>query len=191
MADQDGHAQVLETTSVANPTVFDPQLIHAENLFAITLSPKEIGVTFEGADDVVAVDLRQDPLFFAPDAGAVGPGGLADAGVEEVAPVLAVVVLEGGHVVLDVEEAAGLGAVDDLVQGVGLGGGRHVAVEGDVLGGEVVAVGGVVAVGVVADVLAAFRGGAFDGGEMGFGGGWVWGSGVLEFDGEGGGLEER
>lgn len=41
---------------------------------------------------------------------------------------------------LDVEEVAGLGSVDDLVEGVGLGGGR-VGVEGDVLGGEEVAVG--------------------------------------------------
>ncbi|RYQ98299.1 hypothetical protein Ahy_B08g094347 [Arachis hypogaea] len=66
-------------------------------------------------------------------AGAVGPGGAADAGIEEVAPVLAVELLEGGHVVLDVEEAAGLRAVNDLIEGVGLGGGR-VGVEGDVAG---------------------------------------------------------
>lgn len=38
-----------------------------------------------------------------------------------------------GHVVLDIEEAAGLGAVHDLVQGVGLGGGERVGVEGTYL----------------------------------------------------------
>ncbi|PQM37654.1 hypothetical protein Pyn_18395 [Prunus yedoensis var. nudiflora] len=95
-----------------------------------TLSPEEIGVIFEGGD----------PLLLAPDAGALGPGGLADAGVEEVALVLAVVVLEGGHVVLDIEKAAGVGSVDDLIKGVGLGvddGSRgKVAVEGDVVGRE-------------------------------------------------------
>ena len=149
---------------MADSAVFDPQIVHAEELFAETLGPEEVGVSFEGGDDVVVVDLREDPLFFAPDAGAVGPGGLADARVEEVAPVLAVEALEGVHVVLDVEEATGLGAVDDLVERVGLrrGGGR-VGIERDVFGREeVVVVGSIDAAGLVADVLvggAAMLGG--------------------------------
>ena len=150
---------------MADSAVFDPQIVHAEELFAETLGPEEVGVTLEGGDDIVVVDLGEDPFFFAPDAGAVRPGGFAHARVEEVAPVLAVETLEGIHVVLDVQEAAGLGAVDDLVERVGLrgGGGGGVGVEGDVLGREeVVVVGRIDAAGLVADVLvggAAMLGG--------------------------------
>lgn len=113
------------------------------------------------------MDLREDPLLLAPDAGAVGPGGLSDAGVEEGAPVLTVEALESGHVVLDVEEAAGLGPVHDLIEGVGLRRGG-VGVEGHVLGGEeVVVVRRIHAAGFVADVLicgAALLGGGGGGG---------------------------
>lgn len=104
---------------------------------------------------------------------------------------------------LYVKEAAGVGPVDYLVEGVGLGGGggRWVSVEGNVTGGEVVGVGGVVTASLVANVVVRVLGGgggrrggggdAFDGGgEMGFG--WrVAGSGVLGFEGERGRLEER
>lgn len=51
---------------------------------------------------------------------------------------------------LDVEEAAGLGAVDDLVEGVGLGGERR-SVEGDVACGEILELR--TAASLVADVL--------------------------------------
>lgn len=119
---------------MADPAVFDPQIVHAQKLFAETLSPEKVRVSLESADDVVVVDFGEYPFLLAPDAGAVGPGGLADAGVEEGAPVRTVVALEGLDVVADVEEAAGLGAVDDLVEGVGFGGGR-VGVERDVFGG--------------------------------------------------------
>lgn len=160
---------------MADPAVFDPQIVHAQKLFAETLSPEKVRVSLESAHDVVVVDFRENPFLFAPYAGAVGPGGLAHARVEEGAPVLAVVALEGLDVVADVEEAAGLGAVDDLVEGVGFGGGR-VGVEGDVFGGEAVVVGDIVAAGLVADVLvsgAAVFGdvGGFDGevGWFGFG----------------------
>ncbi|CAB4283921.1 unnamed protein product [Prunus armeniaca] len=92
------------------------------------------------------------------DAGALGPGGLADVGVEEVAPVFAVVVLEGGLVVLDVEEDAGVGLVDDLIKrvGLGVGGGSRgrVGVEGDVVGREIMGVGCVVVASFVATVAA-------------------------------------
>lgn len=55
---------------------------------------------------------------------------------------------------LDVQEAAGSAAVDDLVEGVGFGGGGcRGGVEGDVFGGEALeVVGGAVAAGFVADV---------------------------------------
>ena len=162
LANEHGHAEILEAAGVAYSAVFDPQLVHAEKLFAETLGPEEVGVSLEGGDDVIVVDLGEHPLLLAPDAGAVGPGGPADAGVEEGAPVLAVEALEGGHVVLHVEEAAGLGAVHDLIEGVGLRRGG-VGVEGHVLGGEeVVVVGRIHAAGLVADVLvcrAALLGG--------------------------------
>ena len=66
----------------------------------------------------------------------------------------------------DVEEAAGARAVDDLVEGVRLGGGG-VGVEGDVNGGEAMGVSGGVAAGLIADVL--IRGAAVGG--FGSGGG--------------------
>lgn len=53
---------------------------------------------------------------------------------------------------LNVEEAAGAATVDDLVEGVGLGGVRG-GVERDVLGGEAVVVEGGLAAGFFADVL--------------------------------------
>lgn len=73
---------------------------------------------------------------------------------------------------LDVEEAAGLGAVDNLVEGVGLSGGGRVCVKGDILGGESVGVGGVVAAGLIADVLV---GGAAGLGDYGLRWGWLRG----------------
>lgn len=108
---------------------------------------------------------------------------------------------------LDVEEAAGVGSVDDLIErvGLGVGGGSRgrVGVEGDVVGGEMVVVGCVVAASFVANVVVGVvggrrrrrrlwnewlwwggggGGGAFDGGggEMGLG----WGVGVLGFEEE-------
>lgn len=84
---------------------------------------------------------------------------------------------------LNIEEAARLGAIDDLVEGVGLGGGCG-GVEGNVLSGEMVPVREVVAAGLVANVLvggasvllrlvlgpggwwSGGRRGAFDGGEV-------------------------
>ncbi|CAB4319929.1 unnamed protein product [Prunus armeniaca] len=102
--------------------------------------------------------LNHDPLLLAQDNEALGSSGLADAGVKEVAPVFAVVVLEGSHVVLDVEEAAGVGSVDNLIEGVGLGVGSgsrgRVGVEGDVVGREMVGVGCVVIVSFVTTVAA-------------------------------------
>lgn len=74
---------------------------------------------------------------------------------------------------LDVEEAAGSGSINDLVERVGFGVER-VGIEGDVLGGEAMMVG--VAAGFFADV---FIGGAtvFDegrrGNDVGGGEGWV------------------
>lgn len=117
---------------------------------------------------------------------------------------------------LDVEEAAGVGSVDDLIEGVGLGVGGgsrgRVGVEGDVVGGEMVVVGCVVAASFVANVVVGVvggrrrrrrlwnewlwwggggggGGGAFDGGggEMGLG----LGVGVLGFEEEIGRLQER
>ncbi|CAL8164433.1 unnamed protein product [Prunus armeniaca] len=116
------------------------------------------GVTFEARYDIVTVYLGYDSLLLAPDAGALGPGGLANVGVEEAAPVFAVVVLEGGLVVLDVEEAAGVGLVDDLIKrvGLGVGGGSRgkVGVEGNIVCREIVGVGCVVVVSFIATVAA-------------------------------------
>ncbi|CAL8164448.1 unnamed protein product [Prunus armeniaca] len=108
--------------------------------------------------DIVTVYLGYDSFLLAPDAGTLGAGGLADVGVEEVAPVFAVVVLEGGLVVLDVEEDAGVGLVDDLIKrvGLGVGGGSRgrVGVEGDIVGKEIMGVGCVVVASFVATVAA-------------------------------------
>ena len=149
---------------MADPTVFNPQIIHAQKLFAITLSPEKVRVSLESRHDIGVVDLREDPFFLGPDAGAVRPRGLADAGIEEVAPVLAVVGFQGGDIVLDVEQPAGSRAVHDLVEGVGLVGGlvRWVRVERDVLGGEEVGVRWVVAASLVADVFVEWAAGFGD-----------------------------
>lgn len=89
---------------------------------------------------------------------------------------------------LDIEEAAGSAAVDDLVEGVGLGV-LWVGVERDVLGGEaLVVVGGAVAASFFADVFvggsAVFEVGLWRrwGGGIGGGGG---------FDAEVMGVESR
>ena len=103
---------------MADPTVFHPQVVHPEERFAEPLGPEEVRVSFEGRHDVVVVDLGEDPLFLGPDSGAVGPLGFPDARVEEAAPVSSVVGPQGVEVVLDVEQAAGFAAVDDVVEGV-------------------------------------------------------------------------
>lgn len=196
MADEDCHAQVLEASGVADPAVLDPQIVHAQKLFAETLSPEEVGVPLERADDVVVVDLGEDPFLLAPHAGSVGPGGAAHARVEEAAPVRAIELGQGLHVVLNVQEATGAAAVDDFIERVRLGR-CEARVERDVLGGEVVR-RGAVAPGLVPNVLiggagsdwrrrllswrrAIVCGGIECGGGAGYGergrvafGGWVW-----------------
>lgn len=142
---------------MTNPTVFHPKIVHFEKLFPEPLRPEEIRVTFECRNDVVVVDLGEHPLFLGPDSGAVGPLGFPDAGVEEVAPVSSVVAPQGVEVVLDVEQAAGFAAVDDFVEGVGLGGAGG-SVERDVSGGEGIRGGGALETCVVADgVLGSAR----------------------------------
>ncbi|KAI3728793.1 hypothetical protein L6452_17436 [Arctium lappa] len=54
--------------------------------------------------------------------------------------VISVEFLQGVYVVLDIEESARTGSVDDLVEGVGFGA-VWIGVEGDVFGGDVVAFG--------------------------------------------------
>ena len=171
MTDQNSHAQILETPSVADPTVFDPQLAHAQKLFAITLSPEKVRVSFESRNDVVATDLGEDPFLLGPHPGAIGPRGLADARVEEVAPVLAVVVFQGVHVVLDIKEATRSRAIDDLVERVRFVVviGRWVWIERHVFGGETVGVSWVAAASLVADVFISGAAGFGDG--YGF---WLW-----------------
>lgn len=122
--------------------LLDPEVVHpAEVLPAEALRPEEVGVALEEGDDVVRVNLREHEFLLGPDPGAVGPGGAADAGVEEVAPVGAREARECLHVVADVEEAAGAGAVDDLVErvalvGVAIGGrGERLVPRREVVGG--------------------------------------------------------
>ncbi|KAK4423634.1 hypothetical protein Salat_1946300 [Sesamum alatum] len=138
LANQNSHPQILETAGMANPPVFDPQIIHPEDFLAESLGPEEIGVTFEHADDVIIVDFGQDPFFLGPDAGAVKPFGGADAGIEQGLLVIAIVLFECFHVVLDVEEAAVTAVVHDVVEGVGFRGGGigGDGVERDILGRE-------------------------------------------------------
>jgi hypothetical protein len=121
LADEHGHAEVLEGAGVGDAAVLDPEVVHSVKVLAAeALRPEEVGVALEEGDDVVRVDLREHELLLGPDARAVGPGGAADAGVEEVAPVGSRKPSERLHVVLDVEEAAGAGPVDDLVERVAL-----------------------------------------------------------------------
>lgn len=129
-----------------------PQIIHPQKLFPITLGPKEVRITLESTNNIVAINFGEDPFFLGPNPGSVRPGGLTYARIEEGFPVLTIVFLESGHIMLNVEEAAGAATVDDLVEGVGLGGVRG-GVERDVLGGEAVVVEGGLAAGFFADVL--------------------------------------
>ena len=95
---------------------------------------------------------------------------------------------------LDVEEAAGLGAVDDLVEGVGLSGERR-SVEGDVACGEILELR--TAASLVADVLIGAA--VFLWRSSGRGSGWGGASdGGVRFEGGfrvgrkvGGGVEKR
>ena len=195
---------------MGDAAVLDPEVVHpAEVLAAEALGPEEVGVALEEGDDVVGVDLREHELLLGPDPGAVGPGGAADAGVEEVPPVGARVAGQRVHVVAHVEEAPRAGAVDDLVERValvGIAAGRRG--EGLVPGREALH-GAPEPRGLLADVLlrgAAVLGGR--GGRVGGGaaraagagreaevgaaadgppvGGRVAGVGVQEEEGEGG-----
>ncbi|KAF1859235.1 hypothetical protein Lal_00009819 [Lupinus albus] len=104
---------------------------------------------------------RKNPFLFTPHSRAIRPSSLTHARVKERAPILAVVALEGTNIMADIKEATGLGAVDDLIKGVGLSGGR-ICIERNVLGGEKVVVV-VVTASLVADVLVG--GAAVFGGE--------------------------
>ena len=64
-------------------------------------------IDFEGADDVVTVDLGMYPLLLGPDAGVVRPGDLSYAGVERKAQVLAIILLESVEIMADAEEVFG------------------------------------------------------------------------------------
>ena len=103
---------------MAVAALLHPQVIHAEHLAAVAVSPEEVGVALEHGDDVVVRNSGEDPLLLAPHAGAVRPDGLADALVKESLPVLRRVDGKGLHVVLDIEETAVLAPVDDVVDGV-------------------------------------------------------------------------
>jgi hypothetical protein len=136
--------------------MFNPQLIHLKEVFTKPFSPEEIRVALKGTDNIITRNLRQDPFFLGPHTGTIRPSGLANARVEEGTPVGARKGFEGGDVVLDIEEAARLGSVDDLVEGVGLCVGDRVSVERDIFGGEVLVlwwVCEVLAAGFVANVV--------------------------------------
>ena len=152
LADEDGHAEVLEASSVADPAVLHPKVVHGEELFPEPFGPEEVGVAFEGANDVVGVDLRENPLLLAPHAGTVRPRRPPHARVEERAPVRAVEPRECLHVVLHVEEPAGAAPVHDLVQAVPFLG-VEPRVEGNVASREAMAVAGAAAASLVLDIL--------------------------------------
>ena len=100
-------------------TEFHPEVIDADD-FAEAFGPEEVGAAFVKGDDVLVVDLGEDPFFLAPDAGAVGPHGGFVAVFEEFHPALGIASGELLEVVLDFEEGVALAAlVDDLIEGVG------------------------------------------------------------------------
>jgi hypothetical protein len=45
--------------------VLDPDVLDSQELFVETLGPKKIGVTLEGADDVVVVNLPTQSFNFS------------------------------------------------------------------------------------------------------------------------------
>jgi hypothetical protein len=96
--------------------MFNPQIIHFKKLLAKPFSPEEIRVAFKSTDNIITRNFRQDPFFLGPDTGSIWPSRLANARVEEGTPVGAREGFEGGEVVMDIKEAAGLGAVDDIVE---------------------------------------------------------------------------
>lgn len=88
LADKHGHAQVLKAARVAVAALLHPQVRHVERLAAEALRPEQVAVALKHGDDVLVAQLRQNPLLLAPHAGAEGPGGGADARVEQRAPVV-------------------------------------------------------------------------------------------------------
>ncbi|KAF2301014.1 hypothetical protein GH714_019271 [Hevea brasiliensis] len=93
---------------MADPTMLDPQIVHVQKLLPISLRPKQIRVPFKGANNIIARYLRQNPLLLRPNSGSVRPSGLPNPGIEECTPVRTREGLEGGDVMLNVEEATGL-----------------------------------------------------------------------------------
>ena len=96
---QHRHAEVLEGPAVGVAAELDPEVVHADHL-AEALGPEEVRAALVERDDVVVVDLRQDPFLLAPDAGAVGPLGGLVAVLEELHPRLGAAVGQRLHVVL-------------------------------------------------------------------------------------------
>jgi hypothetical protein len=98
LGDEHRHAEVLEGPAVGIAAKLQPEIVHSHDL-AEPLGPEQVRAALIERDDVLVGDLRQDPLFLAPDARAVGPLGGLVAVLEELHPRFGTAVGQGLHVV--------------------------------------------------------------------------------------------
>src|SRR5262249_15990849 len=113
LGDQDRHAEVFEGATMGVAAEFDPELVDADH-FSKAPGPEEVCAALVKRDNVLVVNFGENPLLFAPDAGADRPLVAFIALFEKLFPAGGVALAQGGEVVLDFEQgAAFLAMVDD------------------------------------------------------------------------------
>src|ERR1051325_9878207 len=97
-------------------TLLDPQVFDVK-LFAVTIGPVKIRISFERRDDVFVIDERHDPFLFGPDTRAVRVLILPVTIIEQLDPGRRSSCFESLHVVTDFEQVAAIrAAIDNLEQ---------------------------------------------------------------------------
>ena len=81
----------------------NPELVHTDH-FSEALRPKQIGAAFVDGNDILVINLRQNPFFLAPDARAVRPLIAFVALLEKLLPGSGITLGQSGGIVLDFEE---------------------------------------------------------------------------------------
>jgi len=112
LRDEHRHAEVLERTAVRVAAELDPQVVHAHDL-PEAFGPEQIRAAFVKRDDVVILDLGQNPFLLAPDARTVGPLVALVAVLEKFHPSLGVAPGERLEIVPHLQQRVAARAVID------------------------------------------------------------------------------
>jgi hypothetical protein len=95
---------------------FDPEVLKAKH-FTEPLSPEKVGTTLIERDNIIVVNLWQNPFLLTPNAGTIRPFRRLIAVIEQPHPCLGISVSEGIVIMLHFQQrAACLAAIDNRVK---------------------------------------------------------------------------